>query len=425
MLDGHDHALEGARARVGARRGRRRRLRRRGAHARGPARLRQRAEVAKQPLAELGLDRFGVKLDAPVRPVAVAHRHHRARGRARRHLELCRQWLVRRERVVAHREEVLGEAREQLGAVVLDAAATPVHRLGRRPDGAPVGHHQSLVAEADAQQRQIVDLERPGGEAEVARAVRTARAGGDHDLGEALDVDLGPVDLVVAHDDRLHPLDQPQQLKEVEGVGVVVVDQEGRHRRRAAGGPYCKRCTAACRPRPTARGATILLMAQPLAQIEFPAPPHPDPALGVFETLLVVRGSRARDPAPPRAPGKQPARALRGRAAAVAARADRRRRARAFARAHACGRRSRRRRGAGRRDPRRVTRDGAGRARGRTRAGCRRRRGRLRGAQAGGPPLAGGDRGGRRRGRARALGHRARGSCSRPRARTSSCCAAA
>lgn len=31
-------------------------------------------------------------------------------------------------------------------------------------------------------------------------------------------------------------------------------------------------------------------MAQPLAQIEFPAPPHPDPALGVFETLLVSGG---------------------------------------------------------------------------------------------------------------------------------------
>ena len=141
------------------------------ASAGSPRALRQPAEVLEQPLAPLGLHRLRVKLHTPVRPLAVAHGHHGAGGRARGHLERRRERLVHRQRVVAHGEEPLRDPPEQLGVLVVDAAAAAVHRPRRGADLATVREHQALVPEAHPEHRQLGRRQRAARKAEVARAV--------------------------------------------------------------------------------------------------------------------------------------------------------------------------------------------------------------------------------------------------------------
>ena len=66
--------------------------------------------------------------------------------------------------------------------------------------------------------------------ADVARVLGAARARRDDDVVHRQRRELLPRQLVVAHDDRLVAVDLAQQVEEVEGEGVVVVDQQRAHR---------------------------------------------------------------------------------------------------------------------------------------------------------------------------------------------------
>ena len=114
--------------------------------------------------------------------------------------------------------------------VVVDLAEPPVHDLGRVVDRAAGRVGERLVAEADAEHRHLGAPEHVERDADVALVLRAPGAGRDHDVVHGQRRDLLPRQLVVAHDDRLVAVDLAQQVEEVEGERVVVVDQERAHR---------------------------------------------------------------------------------------------------------------------------------------------------------------------------------------------------
>jgi hypothetical protein len=94
------------------------------------------------------------------------------------------------------------------------------------------GHvRERLVAEADAEDRYPGAPEHVERDADVALVLRAPGAGRDHDVVHRQRRDLIPRQLVVAHDDRLVAVDLAQQVEEVEGERVVVVDQKRAHGR--------------------------------------------------------------------------------------------------------------------------------------------------------------------------------------------------
>ena len=82
------------------------------------------------------------------------------------------------------------------------------------------------MAEADAEQRHRRAADRLGADAEVLGAVGPPGPGRDDDVVEVQLRQLRPARLVVADDRRLLAVHLRQQLEEVVGEGVVVVDQQ-------------------------------------------------------------------------------------------------------------------------------------------------------------------------------------------------------
>jgi hypothetical protein len=118
-----------------------------------------------------------MKLHTPMRQLAMADGHHRARRRAGEHRQRRGQRLVDRQRVVAHGEKALRDPFEQLVAVMEYATSPAVHRTRRGADFAAVRKHQPLVPEADSEHRQLGLRQRAAREAEVARAIGPSGAG--------------------------------------------------------------------------------------------------------------------------------------------------------------------------------------------------------------------------------------------------------
>ena len=107
---------------------------------------------------------------------------------------------------------------------VEDAADLAVHRSGRADDVAAECLADRLMAEADAEDR---DFPRGGGDEVQADAglVRSAWAGGEHDRFRLAREGVGYGELVVAHD--LAPgANVAQEVEQVEGEAIVVVDQQ-------------------------------------------------------------------------------------------------------------------------------------------------------------------------------------------------------
>ena len=187
------------------------------------------AEVLEQRPAVARADGLGVELHAEQRARAMLERHDHPVRRPGRHPQL-RRHDADHERVVADGEEVLRDPGEQRAVVVVDAAEAPVHDLGRVLDRAAADVREVLVPEADAEHRHLgaaQDLERDAG---VPRMLGPSGPGRDHDVVRMQRGEVVPGQLVVAHDDRLLAVDLAEEMEEVEGVGVVVVDQQRAHR---------------------------------------------------------------------------------------------------------------------------------------------------------------------------------------------------
>ena len=187
---------------------------------------RQVAEVRQQLAPVLGADRLGMKLHPPLRSRAVSDGHQHAVARARDRLEHTGQRLLDAQRVIANCLELAGDPSEQRRALVKHGAQASVHHLGRRLHLATVHPAEPLMAEAHTEQRDLRLLDRRGTHAEVARVVWAPRARGDDDVVEVQLLQLGPWSGVVVDDDRLVPVGLGEQLEEVVGERVVVVDQQ-------------------------------------------------------------------------------------------------------------------------------------------------------------------------------------------------------
>src|SRR3954452_9858757 len=119
-------------------------------------------------------------------------------------------------------------------------------------DGAARGARELLVAEAHAEDRHADAPQHVERDAGVARVLGPGR---DHHVVELDRGELLPRQLVVAHDDRLLVVDLAEQMEEVEGVGVVVVDQQRAHQR-GLHTPDCHPCGSRVRMRVAVVGST-------------------------------------------------------------------------------------------------------------------------------------------------------------------------
>ena len=168
-----------------------------------------------------------MELHAPQRQVAVAHTHHDAVVGPRQLLELVGK---RRDgqRVVAHDLERRGNAREEVDARVPNVRDAPVHGLGRADDLTAEEVAEALVAKADAEHRQTAVEDHAGAHTEVAVSVGPTRAGRDDGGIELVESEVGPRG-VVPDDGRRLPAHLADQLVEVVGERVVVVDEDHAH----------------------------------------------------------------------------------------------------------------------------------------------------------------------------------------------------
>jgi len=85
--------------------------------------------------------------------------------------------------------------------MVMDLAYAAVHGVRRKRDGSAEGVGDSLMTEADAEDRRGGEQDRVAGDAEVAMVLRVSGPGRNHDVVEAVIFQLIPGKLVVFDDD--------------------------------------------------------------------------------------------------------------------------------------------------------------------------------------------------------------------------------
>jgi hypothetical protein len=137
------------------------------------------------------------------------------------------------ERVVAHRLELPRKAPEKFARFGGDRRDLPVHDARRVPDFSPRVEAQSLMAQADAQDRDFRKrFENFGTDADVLAAGRVPGPGRDDDVVELQVAELFHGERVVLDDHGALAVDLPERLGQDVGVGVVVVDQQGFHSRK-------------------------------------------------------------------------------------------------------------------------------------------------------------------------------------------------
>ena len=217
-------------------------------------------KVLQHRVTVLAEDRFGMELHAFERcrgggESAVPNAHDLTVARRRRHLEGLGQAVARdRQRVIANHREALRQRGVDAAPVVRDLVDLAVHEARRAHDLAAERRADRLVAEADAEDRQLAGEGLDRGDAH-ARLGRRARARRQDQRRRRQGSDAGDVDLVVA--EHLHVgAELAEVLHQVEGEAVVVVDHQQHGGLRADAGPQLRghaAATAAPSPRTAAR----------------------------------------------------------------------------------------------------------------------------------------------------------------------------
>src|SRR3984885_3969526 len=202
-----------------------------------------------------GQDRLGVELDALDRAGAVADGHRDPVG-PRRDRQFRRQrGLVDDERVVEGRLEGVRQARQDAVAVVRHRVRLAVDRARRLDHPGAERGADRLGTQADAEQRDA--RLRAGGHRGDAdpRLGRGTGSRRDHHARRPGGDDLGRGHLVVPDDLDARPRGA-QEVSEVPGEGVVVVDEDHERRARRGEGGRGRRSHAGGRGRP-AGGAEV------------------------------------------------------------------------------------------------------------------------------------------------------------------------
>src|SRR5690349_15215904 len=183
-------------------------------------------EVAEDPAAFAGQDRFRMELDAVDGPAAVPQAHdHAIARRPGGHFELRRETLLRDdERVVSRGQKGTVDAAEDAASVVLDGRRLPMHRHDGPHNLAAECRANRLVPQAHAENRRRLSKAANHGHRD-ARVLGPSRPGRDDDaLGLHLD-DLLQRRRVVAHDSNVGA-ELPEVLHQVVGERIVVVEDE-------------------------------------------------------------------------------------------------------------------------------------------------------------------------------------------------------
>ncbi len=154
----------------------------------------------------------------------MGDRHHVTARRERRDDERRAVRHLDGQRMVATDPERARQAGKQAATVVDDRRCPAVHRLPGRHDARPEGGADALVAEADAEDRQLAG-ERPHRLDGDARLAGTAGTGADDDRLRFERFQAGDVDGVVAqHPDLLAEFDKV--ASDVADEAVVVVEHD-------------------------------------------------------------------------------------------------------------------------------------------------------------------------------------------------------
>ena len=172
-------------------------------------------------------DALGMKLHAVDVEVAVRHRHDEP-VRLRRHLKLVGgRGPFDDEAVIARRLDGSVDAAKQLLAIVRDGRDLAMHRNRQAHDLAPENLPDGLMAQTHAEDRR----RRRGGAHEVeadAGLVGRAGTGRDHDGVGLLRQRFLDRARVVAPDSDIRA-QFPEEMDEIEGETVVVIDQRDAH----------------------------------------------------------------------------------------------------------------------------------------------------------------------------------------------------
>jgi len=126
--------------------------------------------------------------------------------------------------MIAHHGEGAGQAGEHALPPVVDLGGLAVHDMPSADDVAAEGLADALVAQADAEDRDLAGEAFDGGQRDT-RFVGRAGSGREYDARRGIFGDLVGVDLVVAVDPYLFA-QLAEVLHQVVGEGVVVVDHE-------------------------------------------------------------------------------------------------------------------------------------------------------------------------------------------------------
>lgn len=187
-------------------------------------------KIAEQFAAIFGKNRFRVKLHAPYQAAYVTERHHGSILGPGDFPQFRGEWIIHRERMIAHHIESVREAVEQrIHAIVFHLRHLAVRRF--YPADCPTEFERNaLMAQTDAQNRNFRAADHIGGNSEITRDRGMARAWRNHDGVEAPRLDRRPVRFIVANDRRQFTRQGSGGVSKIPGEGVVVIDnQEPQH----------------------------------------------------------------------------------------------------------------------------------------------------------------------------------------------------